>query len=381
MLRGFCLCHMMFHSPLESLEESIRTISHSVMEQKNILDAAVQTYKDTPVSTVSRTDGLVQGYQYFLYPFKGMTLVNSAWYQTLGVFLSKMIPKETEVIVTIEADGIGIAHFVGAALSLPVIISKHFHYHVPHISFVQQAGYHKRDMYLPTIIKGKKVAIVDCMVSTGGTVQSMIEAIQTLEGTVITGIFCVNDKTNYRQKEKKLFGYPYKYLIDTRITPEGKVEASWSHDLKTVFWEMMDSAFYTLTEACSEFSTVSKRGYKVGSIIVDADRFDILAWGFRRGNVHAEQDAIAMLKQNCPDWASRTVTIYSTMEPCVYRNDEGQTPCAQHIAQLSQCRWVIIGSKDAADKKIFGEGINYLLSQGKNIRLIETGEVFRAPTA
>lgn len=370
---------MMFHSPLQQLEESIKTISARVMKEKDMLDEIVHIYTQTPTYTVSRTDGMVEHYRYFLYPFKGMTLVNSALYAHLGKFLARMIPKETEVIVTIEADGIGIAHFVGAELSLPVIISKHFHYNVPHIPLVQQAGYHKRDMYLPKVIEGKRVAFVDCMVSTGGTAKSIIDAITSLPNTTITGIFCVNDKRNYKNSVDSLYGYPYKYLLDVYIDSEkDAVLASWSNDLKTTFWEMMDEEFYKLTEECSHFSNMSKHGYQVGSIILDADRFEILAWGFRRGNVHAEQDAIAMLKHNCPDWEKRRLTLYSTMEPCIYRNDAGQKPCAEHISALPNCYWVIIGSKDAADKKIYGEGINYLLAQGKNVRLIETGETFRA---
>lgn len=140
---------------------------------------------------------------------------------------------------------------------------------------------------------------------------------------------------------------------------------------------MMDEQFFSITEQASQFSSVSKRGYQVGSIIVDAETFEILSWGFRRGNLHAEQDAISMLKHNCPDWERRKLTIYSTMEPCIYRNDVGQRSCAEHIADLHNCKWVIIGKRDITDNKIDGEGMKYLVQQGKYVRLIETDEIFR----
>ncbi|NCO04736.1 MAG: hypothetical protein GW939_01155 [Candidatus Magasanikbacteria bacterium] len=372
---------MILQSSFSSLEESIASISARVTKEKEMLDHVVEHYKHTPTYIVPREDGKVKDYHYFLYPFKGMTLVGSELYAHLGKFLARMIPTETEVIVSIEADGIGIAHFVGAYTELPVIISKHFHYNVPHIQLVQQAGYHTRDMYLPKIIQGKKVAIVDCMVSTGGTVKSLVDAITSLEETNITGVFCVNDKNNYGTREQTVCGYPYKYLIDASVDDAGIVHASWSLDLKMTFWEMLDDEFYAITKHCSSFSNMSKRGYQVGSIILDAESFEILAWGFRRGNVHAEQDAIAMLKSNCPDWKNRRLTLYSTMEPCTYRNDKGQTPCAHLVSELPNCYWVIIGMKDIADERIYGEGIKQLLAAGKNVRLIETGETFRAETS
>lgn len=366
------------HVLYQNLEEEIQDISSQIMQEKHMLDEAVQLFADAQTYKVQGNGGSIDDYFYFLYPFKGYSLTNTKYYQLLGKYLANMIPKETEVIVSIEADGIGIATLVAAQLELPLIISKHFHYNVPCVKLVQQAGYHKRDMYLPKAIAGKKVAIVDCMVSTGGTVKGLVEAIESLDNTTITGIYCVNDKNNYRTKEKILCGYPYKYLISTNINEQqGTVEAKLSWDLKKAFWENMDEKFYTLTEMCSTFSNVSKRGYGVGSIIVDAEYFDILAWGFRRGKLHAEQDAITMLKQNCPDWKKRKLTLYSTMEPCIYRNDEGHAPCASQIAELDNCKWVIIGSKDAADERIYGEGMNYLLQQGKHLRLIESGETFR----
>ncbi len=368
---------MKYYTPLQGLEDAVISISENVMKEKEMIDEIISLYRHAHTYTVENNNGLVDTYHYFMYPFKGLTLVNSRLYALLGKYLGRMIPQETEVIVTIEADGIGIAHFVGAEANIPVIISKHFHYNVDCIELTQQAGYHKRQMYLPKAIQGKNIAIVDCMVSTGGTVKALVSAIESLPETTITGIFVVNDKNNYRSTEKTLCGYPYKYLIDASVTPQGVVEANWSIDLRTVFWEMMDEQFFSITEHASHFSSVSKRGYQVGSIIVDAETFEILSWGFRRGNLHAEQDAISMLKHNCPDWERRKLTIYSTMEPCIYRNDKGQRSCAEHIADLTNCKWVVIGKRDVTDEKIDGEGMKYLVSQGKCVRLIETDEIMR----
>lgn len=362
----------------QALEEQIQLITEKMKQQRSLLTEARDLFSSADIYTVENNGGSVEKYDYFLYPFKGYSLANTKHYKILAEYLARMIPKETEVIVSIESDGIGIATLVAAELELPLVISKHFHYNVPCAEFTQTAGYHSRTMYLPKVIEGKKVALVDCMVSTGGTIQAMVEAIKKLKDVEIMGTFCVNDKNNYRTKQKTLAGYPYKYLISTNVTPDGKsVEAKFSWDLKKAFWQFVDQHFYELTEQFSAFSNKSKRGYGVGSIIVDAEKFDILAWGFRRGNLHAEQDAINMLKLNCPDWQERKLSLYSTMEPCIYRNDVGQRPCAEMIGTLLNCKWVVIGSKDSADQRIYEEGIQYLLEQGKCIRLIESDETFR----
>ncbi len=119
----------------------------------------------------------MNSYHYYIYPFKGITLTNFKLLQTLSEYLARMIPKETETILTIETDGISVATCVAAELSLPLIICKSFYYNMPAIELPQKTGYYERQMYLPRIIEGKKVAIVDCMMSTGGTVKGMIETI------------------------------------------------------------------------------------------------------------------------------------------------------------------------------------------------------------
>jgi adenine phosphoribosyltransferase len=362
----------------DQFEEKIVGFNDYFAEQKKEMDLAVQAFLDAPVYTVSGNGGSVESYNYFLYPFKGLSLVSSRINEFLGRYLSRLVAPGTEVIVTIDSDGIGVGSFVASELDLPLVIAKSFHYHQDCVSFSQKAGYHERIMYLPKCLAGKKVAIVDCMVSTGGTIQGMLGAMKEIGGVEVTGILCVNNKSNYGQQTTELFGYPYSYLIETHITEDKRVFAKTSPALRLAFWQEVDKKFYSLTEDCSTFSKISKQGYRVGSIIVDADTFEILSWGFRRGHLHGEQDALSMLKINIPDWENRRLTLYSTMEPCVYRNNVGHTPCAELIADTPQIKWVIIGSRDVADDRICGEGIKKLVTSGKSIRLIEGNQVFRA---
>ncbi|HAZ28673.1 MAG TPA: hypothetical protein DCY48_02760 [Candidatus Magasanikbacteria bacterium] len=357
-----------------ALEAHIQDISNELVQEKKEFDEAVQLFKDAKTYTTEDRGGSVQNYHYYIYPFKGIALSNFRLLQTLSSHLGKMVAPETEVILTVETDGISVAAFVAASLGLPLVICKPFHYHMPSIPLPQKTGYYERTMYMPKVVEGKKVAIVDCMMSTGGTVRGMIEGLDQLSQTTLTGIYCINNKDNYRVKTDNFDGFPYRYVFDTRIEESGTVNCSLSKHGKQTLWESIDERVYAATENIASFSNVSKNGYQVGAIILDSDTLEIKAWGSRRGDLHAEQDAIAMLKQNCPDWSSRRFTLYSTLEPCTWRKNEGHTACSELIAEIPQIRWVVIGQKDTADEHINGAGIQHLTKHGKRVRLIRNVE-------
>lgn len=362
---------------LQLLEKDLAQTYKGIMAVKQDVKDAIDMYTSSAIRTADDRGGTVEKYQYFLYPFKGFTLANHGIYNTLALYLAKMIPEETEAIVSIEADGIGIATLVAAHLRLPLVVAKSYHYGVDCVTFTQQTGYYNRTMYMSKAIAGKKVAIVDCMVSTGGTVIKMIDAIKQIEGTELTGFYCVNDKSNYREKHEVFDSIDYGYLFHTAVE-NGEVNCKMSKRFKQVFWADVNEKFYTITERLAqEVSNKSRHGYGVGAIIVDSETFEIVSWGYRRGHVHAEQDALSMLKDNTPDWADREYMLYCTMEPCTYRNGE-YTPCSHLVSDLPQIKWVIVGQRDVADEQICDKGIQYLLTHGKNIRLMETGNIFRA---
>ncbi|MBU0545866.1 hypothetical protein KKA13_01255 [Patescibacteria group bacterium] len=366
----------------DALEKEIAQMRETILEKKRKLDSVLDLFRNASTYAVEESlGGTVQNYQYFVYPFKGVTLVDQSLYKIFAKYLAKMVSKDTEVLLTVEADGIGIATLLAAELGLPLIICKSFHYNIPCVEFVQETGYYKRSMHMPKIIQGKRVAIVDCLISTGGTIKNMIEKAIGLAGTTITGVYCVNNKSNYQENKdsKSAFaGYPYRYLFDTKINEKQEVESSMSDHLKRVFWRDIDVKFYQIAEKFLELSSSSKHGYRVGCVLVDMTTFEITAWGYRRGHVHAEQDALSMLRENFPDWQSRKYSIYSTMEPCSARNGSGFKPCAHLIGEIPQIKWVVIGEKDTMDGKINGNGIKYLLEKGKNVRVFKTDEVFLA---
>lgn len=264
---------------LNLLEKELQQTYQDIIAIKKDVGEAIDLFCTANIRTADSKGGTVSNYQYFMYPFNGFTLANHGVYNTLAKYLAEMIPKDTEVILSIEADGIGIATLIAAHLRLPLIIAKSFHYDVDCVEFSQQTGYYERKMYMSKAIKDKKIAIVDCMASTGGTIVNMAKAVESISSeTKITGIYCVNDKSNYRQKSDIFEKYNYAYLFDTYIE-NNKVVCTMSNNFKDVFWSDVNKRFYTITERLAEdVSNKSKHGYGVGAILVDSETFEISAW-------------------------------------------------------------------------------------------------------
>ncbi len=121
------------------------------------MEQAIEIFDRSDVYTVSEEiGGSINNYQYFLYPFKGYSLVDISIYKGLAIYLANLIPENTEVILTIEADGIGIATLVAVELGLPLIICKQHHYNTPCVEFEQKTGYYSRKMFMPKLV-GKKI--------------------------------------------------------------------------------------------------------------------------------------------------------------------------------------------------------------------------------
>ena len=115
----FCFFLMNHYFAPNALEAHIQDISNELVQEKKEFDEAVQLFKDAKTYTTEDRGGSVQNYHYYIYPFKGIALSNFRLLQTLSSHLGKMVAPETEVILTVETDGISVAAFVAASLGLP----------------------------------------------------------------------------------------------------------------------------------------------------------------------------------------------------------------------------------------------------------------------
>lgn len=129
--------------------------------------------------------------------------------------------------------------------------------------------------------------------------------------------------------------------------------------------------------------------YRVGALLVDADKSSILATGYTlelEGNTHAEQCCFMKLSKqyNVPEEhlagiLPENTVLYTTMEPCAKRLS-GNLPCVDRILKLGAAiKVVYVGVKEP--EKFVGEnegrvkleeaGIGVVLVEGLEKRILE----------
>lgn len=198
---------------------------------KTVLDFGNQIkaiFTDSKLYTVKNSSGSIPDYQYFVYPFKGFNIYEPKYEVSIANCLARMLDGKIDLLITFESDGIGITKLVSSFTNIPMLICKPFHYNYECLKFVQLSGYNKRLLYLPRkLMEHKRIAIIDVIVSTGGTINSFLNALKN-QGvdTEVSGIYSVVHKHNYngyRINSKQFFGkYNYKFILELEIFPKDK---------------------------------------------------------------------------------------------------------------------------------------------------------------
>ncbi len=101
---------------------------------------------------------------------------------------------DADYILTMEAMGIHIGAVLSQMTGLPLNIIRKRKYGVDgEITLDQTTGYSKGNMYLNNVKEGDKITIVDAVISTGGTLTAVINALKQRKA-VIKDIICVIER-------------------------------------------------------------------------------------------------------------------------------------------------------------------------------------------
>ncbi|MBT3721268.1 adenine phosphoribosyltransferase [archaeon] len=134
--------------------------------------------------------------------------------------ISQKLKKEVTKLVTEEDKGGILVAGTSMITGLPFGMARWYPNGLANqISEKFNMEYCKGNLYLNGILKGDKVAIIDDMVSTGGTMISMIKAIEKT-GAEIVQIICVAEKLGYDgiQKIKEETGYDVDIFIKVDVS-------------------------------------------------------------------------------------------------------------------------------------------------------------------
>ncbi|MBC7086410.1 MAG: purine phosphoribosyltransferase family protein [Methanomethylovorans sp.] len=153
-----------------------------------MLDLLRQSFKSIPI--VKRGD-----YYYFVHPVSdGVPLLSAELLEEIAEYIVERADLDVDKILTIEAMGIPLATTISLMTKIPLAIVRKRKYELEgEVLLSQSTGYSKGELYINGIKKGDRLLIIDDVISTGGTLLSLVKALKNI-GATIVDIFVVIER-------------------------------------------------------------------------------------------------------------------------------------------------------------------------------------------
>jgi len=129
---------------------------------------------------------------------------------------------DCDIIMTVEALGIPLATALSLRLGKPFNVVRKKMYGLPgEVNLSQVTGYSKSPLFINGIKAGDRVVIVDDVVSTGGTLWALVEALKSMQVKIVD-ILVVIEKTDKKHEIERKLGQQIKTLVKVDVV-NGKV--------------------------------------------------------------------------------------------------------------------------------------------------------------
>lgn len=162
-------------------------------------------------------------YDYMVHPITdGIPKVEPKVLQEITDAMMQIGDFDCDYIVTIEALGIPLATALSLRTGKPFNVVRKRMYGLPgEVNLSQVTGYSKSTMFINGINPGDRVLIVDDVVSTGGTLWALVEALKRMQVKIVD-ILVVVEKTDKKGEIERKIGHQIKTLVKVEIV-NGKV--------------------------------------------------------------------------------------------------------------------------------------------------------------
>jgi adenine phosphoribosyltransferase len=162
-------------------------------------------------------------YDYIIHPITdGIPRVNPDLLDEVTEAMKEVCSFDCDYIITIEALGIPLATSLSLKLHKPFNVVRKKMYGLPdEVSLTQVTGYSKSNLFINGVKAGDTVVIVDDVVSTGGTIWALVEALKKMY-VKISDIVVVIEKTDKKAEIERKIGRPIKTLVKVEVV-DGKV--------------------------------------------------------------------------------------------------------------------------------------------------------------
>ena len=147
------------------------------MEQMQILK---QSLSEAPI--IWKGD-----YPYFIHPITdGVPRLEPNVLQAIVDLTEPLVDWDNiDIILGIEAMGLPLTAPLAMRTGVPMVIARKRNYGLEgEVQINQQTGYSKGSIYLNDIKPGERIAIIDDVLSTGGTMRSVIEGVKQTKASV-----------------------------------------------------------------------------------------------------------------------------------------------------------------------------------------------------
>jgi adenine phosphoribosyltransferase len=169
-------------------------------------------------------------YNYFVHPITdGVPLVDPDVLKEAAEGIRKFGNLNVDKIVCVEAMGIHIATALSIITGIPFVVIRKRQYGLEgEVAVHQITGYSHGELYINGLKKGDKIILVDDVVSTGGTMIAVLNAMEKM-GIEIVDVFAVVEKGEGKYIVEGETGFEVKSLVKVNVV-DGKVQIEGSRD-------------------------------------------------------------------------------------------------------------------------------------------------------
>ena len=174
------------------------------------MDQLRQSLLDAPI--IEKGD-----YEYFVHPVSdGVPMLRPELLREIVIkIIRKADLEDVDKIVTPAAMGIHISTAVSLMTDIPLVVIRKRQYGLDgEVSLAAQTGYSESEMYINDVEAGDRVLVLDDVLSTGGTMKAILDALEHI-GAEVIDVVAVIKKAGPNELDDA--GYSVKTLINVTV--------------------------------------------------------------------------------------------------------------------------------------------------------------------
>ncbi|MBE2900097.1 adenine phosphoribosyltransferase [Methanothermobacter thermautotrophicus] len=182
-----------------------------------MLDKLKESLRNSPVIKKGE-------YDYFVNPVTdGIPLTEPELLEEVAEEIVRRFRPEADKIICIEAMGIHHATVLSLKTGIPFVVVRKRRYGLPgEVAVHQMTGYSEGELYINGVEEGDRVVVIDDVVSTGGTLLAVLEALREIDVDV-RDVITVIDKGEGSRVVRERTGFSVKSLVKVDVI-DGRVK-------------------------------------------------------------------------------------------------------------------------------------------------------------